>query len=381
MKNLSRFVGMAILITFFISLVSPFLNLTVANANPPSPMPFPEQKPFPEPMPIPDSKPIPDRKPSPPQKPPVNPTPNNSAQNGGNQGSGSSQSPNKGPLDPWWKWFKFTVKSLTLDYVKFKTRDWARVRDAQFEAKTGYEKTGTFPTSRSEMWREIHKKRDWNFYYEYGSRVIRSGIGVILPTNPDGSPTMVHTGLDVWSGIDNVRDFRDHLKNYIELRRASGEIKGGAVLAQEGAELLGPGSKVLRWANPVFSGVGTIFAVGDFVNNYGKGDTWGAVASAGDILMNAAPLVGIGAAAVFGVAAAPVTAAVFAVGLGVWAFGTIAKNRHNIARAASFLWNAYKRTPSGRVVAAAGSLVKKAASHAVKTAKRAWEAVTGWFGS
>lgn len=59
MKSRSRYVALAVLVFYLISLVFPFWGLAVTHANP---TPLPEPTPLPKPTPIPDQKPTPDKK-------------------------------------------------------------------------------------------------------------------------------------------------------------------------------------------------------------------------------------------------------------------------------------------------------------------------------
>ena len=164
MKSRSRYVALAVLVFYLISLVFPFWGLAVTHANPtplPEPTPLPDPTPLPEPTPLPKPTPIPDQKPTPDKKQ-----------------STTDEKDNDTFVDKiGWKTFKWTVKDIGVGLVSLVDAD-------------------------------IQKKITGLDFYFTGAGVIRGFLG-LFPDEYEGVQFVADTWDRVDKGIQLYKQYQD----------------------------------------------------------------------------------------------------------------------------------------------------------------------------
>lgn len=213
------------------------------------------------------------------------------------------------------------------------------------------------------------KKSEYDWKARYAVKALRNGFGLLLPSHDDPDnpkkddqqrPSLLKTGLDAWDAVDKVNDV---MGLYDDWRNAKKYVETAELYKAAG---LIPKNKILAKANPILSGIGTLFGAVETVDNFVKGDVASGIQSLGDTLMSAGPLIAL--------ASPPAGFVVGVVGGGLWLGATIYKNWPAIKHGFKKLVN----DPIGfgkDLVNDTVSAVKKAG----ELVSKGWNKVKGWF--
>ncbi|MBD1372426.1 hypothetical protein IC620_08650 [Hazenella sp. IB182357] len=237
-------------------------------------------------------------------------------------------------LPTYWKYIKILGKNVIID--AFKIDDKWKVRSQEWRKND----RAKYPT-RKELYDALkaERKKDFtNLRNGYLMKLTRGSLGLYTQPpfkgvdkngNPVYSQSVVGLGLDAWTAVDTSIDLKDYYNKASGAINSTGEVSNFFGLSDN--ILFRTGSKFLAKANPYLAVAGMAFATADAFNSFSTGDTWGGVASVGDVIM--------GVGGVVTPFFPPAGGIIFAVGAATWAIGTAVKNWSAIKRVSSKAYN------------------------------------------